>query len=98
MKSFKDLNIRPSIKKREGEKIKIKKVFNQPIVVNGFEIVDSKYEGKGKCLYLSILLNNEPRLVFTGSVVLMDIVSQMSADDFPFTTTIVEVGERYEFT
>lgn len=97
MKNFKDLNICPSLKKREGEKIKMKKVFNQPIIVRDYEIVDSKYEGKGKCLYLHITLNSEPRIVFTGSAVLMDILSKTTPDDFPFATTIIEVGERYEF-
>ncbi len=65
-----------------------------------FKIGDSKYsdKGSGKCLQLQIQLSETKHVVFTGSVFLIDTIQKVPADKFPFTTTIIEENERYEFT
>lgn len=98
MKNFGDLNIRPSRKMFVGDKIKINRVMNREIVVNGFEVRPSKYPDKGKdALVLQIEFEGESRIVFTGSKILIDQVTQVADTDFPFRTTIVQNGEHYEF-
>lgn len=61
-------------------------------------LLDSKYPEKGKeALVLQIYFEDEARIVFTGSKVLIDQISQINVDDFPFKTTIVKNGEHFEF-
>lgn len=98
MKNFKQLGINPPAKSFSGEKIKIGKILNRPIVVEDYKIKDSKYEGKGKCLHLQIKLDGQQRVVFTGANGLMETLEQIPKDDFPFETTIVEQNERFEFS
>ena len=98
MKTFGDLGIKPSRKMFVGDKIKINRLMNIEIVVNGFEVRPSKYPDKGTdALILQIEFEGEPRIVFTGSKVLIDQISQVGSDDFPFKATIVKNGEHYEF-
>ncbi len=101
MKTFSQLKVTPSVKPFSGDKIKMGKVLNKEIIIHDYRIVDSKYDstkGNGKCLHLSIGIGEIKHLIFTGSVVLQELIQQISKDDFPFTTTIVEENERFEFT
>jgi hypothetical protein len=99
MNSFQQFNIKPSSQAFEGDKIKIAKVINKSIVVEAFKIEDSKFEkGNGKCLYLQIIVDNAKRVLFTGSVTLMEMIKNVPAHGFPFTTIIVHENERYQFT
>lgn len=57
-----------------------------------------KYPDKGKdALVLQIEFEGESRIVFTGSKVLIDQITQVVNDDFPFKASIVKNGEQYKF-
>jgi len=66
--------------------------MDRVITVLDYEIRDSKYteKGNGKCLYLQINLNEELRIVFTGSVNLMDMIKRVPDGGFPFKAKIVK--------
>ena len=99
MKSFKDFNIKPSTKLLVGDKIKIAKIMNCEIIINDFSVSESQYSKNksGKLLTLQIEFKNEPHIVFTGSDVLLDLITQVPLDDFPFTATITQIGDHFEF-
>jgi hypothetical protein len=101
MNSFSQFNIAASSKNFEGDKIKMSKILNREIVVHAFKIEDSKVfkdRGTGKCLHLQISFNNEKHIVFTGSTGLIEVIEQIPASGFPFSTTIKQENERYLFT
>jgi len=100
MHQFKDFGITAETKAFIGDKIKVNKILNKPIQVLAYKIAASKYceKGNGKCLYLQILLNDVHHVVFTGSVNLQEMISKVPEDRYPFSTTIIENNERYEFT
>ncbi len=99
MNQFSQFNIKPQTKSFEGDKIKIDRILNKSIVVDAFKIEASKFEkGNGKCLYMQIIVDNTKRVLFTGSVNLMQMIEQVPKDAFPFTTTILRENERFEFT
>lgn len=99
MKSFKDLNIKTHSDHLMGEKIKIAKILNKEIIIQGFRLDASKYpkNKSGKCLCLQIQVDNEQRVIFTGSDVLISIMEQVKQEDLPIGTKIVQEGEHYEF-
>ena len=98
MTRFSDLGIKVNHKGFQGEKVKISKVLNRDIMVHDYKLDDSKFEGKGKCLQMQIELNGTMHVIFTGSVVLIDLIEQVPKAKFPFSTTIVEDNERFFFT
>jgi len=99
MNEFKSFNIRPSVKSFEGDKIKIDRVQNKSIIVEDYKIEASKYEkGSGKCLYLQITVDNSRRVLFTGSVTLMEMITQVKKEQFPFRTTIIKENDRFQFS
>ncbi len=100
MKQFKNFGIKSEPTTFVGDKIQIKKVLGKEIVVEKYDIKNSKHSDfkNDKCLCLQIILNEEKRIIFTGSIYLMEMIQQVGKDDFPFKTIIVEVEERYEFT
>ena len=100
MKTFKDLNITSTNNYLTGEKIEIYNVLNREIKVKNYKIEPSKYadKGNGKRLNLQFDLDGKEHILFTGSGVLMDLISKTNTDDFPFTTTIVKDNKCYKFT
>lgn len=98
MKSFSDFKITVA-KRFVGDKIKINRVLNIPVVVHNYKIDESKYKKNksGKCLTLQIDYDNEQRILFTGSDILIEQIGQVNDDDMPFQTTIVKNGEGFEF-
>lgn len=101
MKSFSQFNISAPTKGFEGDKIKMHRVLNREIVVHDFKIAESKVfkeKGSGKCLQLQISFNNEKHIIFTGATGLVEIIQQIPANGFPFTTTIIKENERFIFT
>lgn len=96
-KQFKDFGIKPQLKAFTGEKIKMDKIINTEITVIECKLEPSK-KNEGQCLHMQIEYKNEKRVVFTGATALIDVVSQLPADAYPFTTTIVKNNERFEFT
>lgn len=99
MHNFSDFNIQLQIKSFEGDKIKIDKILNREITVLDYKIETSKFEkGNGKCLYIQVEVNGDKRVVFTGSLGLMDMIERVPKDKLPFKTTIVKENERLQFT
>lgn len=100
MKQFKDFNIKASTKAFTGDKIKIDKILNKSVVIHGFQITESKIKdkGNGKCLTLQVEVDGQMRIVFSGSVTLQDMITQVPSDNIPFTTTIIKESERLEFS
>jgi len=98
MNSFKDFNIKPKASSYVGEKVKVKKILNLSITVLDFKIEPSKQKAGTKLLTLQIELAGEKRIVFTGSTILMDQIVQLPKGALPFTTTIQENSDHYEFT
>jgi hypothetical protein len=98
MKKFKDFNITPKVNLFVGEKISIKKLFNQPIRILDHKLEPSKQKEGTECLTLQIEKGDEKRVVFTGSKVLIDIIKQLPKDAYPFETTIKGDNDYFEFT
>ena len=101
MNNFKQFDIKMVAKSFEGDKIKMVKILNREIIIHDFKIEESKHfkeRGSGKCLSLQISLNNEKHIVFTGAGALIEMIQQVPADGFPFTTTITQENDRYLFT
>ncbi len=100
MNQFKDLNITPTDKGFSGEKIKMDKIINKTITVLDYKIAPSKFEkGNGKCLHMQIMYSNEKRVVFSGSLNLMETIEMIPEDKFPFETIIVKTdSDRLQFT
>jgi len=97
-KNFKDFGITIEHKAFTGDKIKMSKVLNKEITVYGFKLVDSKFEGKGKCLHMQIGMQGSMYVLFTGSAILTEMIQKVPKDHFPFITTIIEENERFQFT
>jgi hypothetical protein len=100
MRSFSELGIENKCQPFSGDKIKMVKILNVPIIVLAFKVEDTKYpkNRSGKCLYLQIELNGTKYLAFTGSDILISTIQQIPAEDLPFTTTIIKNGECYNFS
>lgn len=98
MFNFKDLGIKPKQGTFTGKKIEIDDVLNIEIIVEGFKIQDSTKKAGTKYLTLQIEKEENKRVVFTGSKNLMDLISQVPKDKFPFKTTIKKNDKRLEFT
>lgn len=98
MINFKDLGIKPKITTFVGDKIKIDRILNTEIIIHGFKIEDSKKKPGTKLLTLQIERNQTKNIIFTGSNVLIDMISQVPKEKFPIITTIIKDNERLEFT
>lgn len=98
MFNFKDLGITPKESAFIGKKIDVEDVLNLPITVLAYEIKDSTKKANTKYLTLQIETEESKRVVFTGSKNLMDLISQVPKDKFPFTTTIKKHDRRLDFT
>jgi len=97
MKNFSEFGIKTSQQNFRGEKIKVDRVLNKLIVISDYLISDSKFEGRGKCLSMQVIVDNAERVIFTGSVVLADMISQVPKEEFPIQATIVKENDRLEF-
>ncbi len=98
-KKFKDFNIKPIVNNFIGEKIKINKVLNKEIKILDYRIQNSKFDKvNNMCLHLQIEMNDVKHILFTGSTILIQMIEKVDKDDFPFTTTIIEENEHFEFT
>jgi len=76
----------------------VQKLFNVQITVHAFKVEESKKKAGTKLLTLQIEKSGEKRIVFTGSTVLIDMISRVPANSFPFTTIIRGDNDYYEFT
>ncbi len=100
MNKFSDFGITPTAKGFEGEKIKVERILNKGIMVHSFKIEPSKVEGKkgSDCLHLQLTVDNEKRVLFSGSFTLIEMIKRVPEDKFPFETTIVKENDRLKFT
>lgn len=98
MKQFKDFGIKLDFQGMVGDKIKVDRVLNREIVVMDFKIEESKFEGRGKCLYMQIELNGIKHVMFIGSKRLIELIEMVPKAEFPFKTTIIKENERLEFS
>lgn len=95
---FKDFAIKPKENIFTGKKIEIDDLLNIEIIVERFKIEDSKKKQGTKYLTLQIEKENSKRIVFTGSKNLMDLITQVPKDKFPFKTIIKKNDKTLEFT
>jgi hypothetical protein len=100
MTKFSDLGITSKVETFIGKKISPRKIIDKDIKIFSYKIKPSKYpeKGNGKCLCLQIEYESEKRIVFTGSVFLMDLIEQVPLGKFPLYTKIIEDNERYVFS
>jgi len=100
MKSFSELGITSTRQTFSGEKIEISNVLNIEIIINQFKIEPSKYPEKsnGKRLDISINHEGKERVIWTGSVILQEMIQQVNKEDFPFKTKIIKENKGYKFT
>lgn len=98
VKNFKDFNISANITSFVGEKIKIKKIIDEEIVLLGYKIDKSKFGEDRNCLTLHLEFKNIKRIVFTSSKPLMQMIEEVNKDNFSFKTTIIEINEHFEFS
>ncbi len=99
MKNFKDFGIKAETTSFTGDKIKIKRIIDKEITVLNYRIEDSVYGDGKKCLHLQIEFDNEKRVVFVGSVVLISMIQSVPRETgFPFKTKIINNDGRYEFS
>ena len=98
-KKFADLNIKIKPNKLSGQKQNLKYVLDQSITVHAFRIQPSKYPDKSeKCLWLQYSHNDKMYVAFSIATLLIQTLEQTKDDDLPFTTTITNKNEIYEFT
>jgi hypothetical protein len=80
----------------DGEKMKIKEILNQEILVLGHSIHRSKFKDNNY-LTLQFEVSNKRCIIFTSSCVLMDQIEKY-ADKIPFLAVIRDFGKYYAFT
>jgi hypothetical protein len=101
MKEFSSFNITAPPRGFEGDKIKMSKILNRKIIIHDYKIEDSKCfkdRGNGKCLHIQISINETKHIIFTSANALIETIQQVSKDDFPFQTTIIQENDRYIFS
>jgi len=98
MHSFSDFGIKPQTAALRGDKIKIERVLNTQIVVEVFRIEKSKVKDGTQCLYMQIIIDNDTRVIFSGSTCLIEMIQRIPKEKFPFTTKIIKQENRLEFT
>lgn len=82
----------------DGEKISIAKVIGREIVLIGYKVVTSKYKESNspECLTLQFELDEERRILFTGSKILIEQMEKYG-DEIPFSTVIKKIDKYYTF-
>lgn len=95
MKRFSDFAEEPTA--IMGEKIRINDLLGKEIEVTGHKISDSKHKAGTKLLTLQFKLDDEERILFTGSNVLIEQAERYESE-MPFLTTVQKVNKFYTFT
>jgi len=80
----------------DGDKITLDSLLNKEIELIQYRLTKSKYakNESGLCLTLQIKLDDQLRVVFTGSEVLIRQLKQYG-DHCPFKTTIKKINKYY---
>ncbi len=98
MFNFSDLNIKPKENTFTGKKMDIDDILNEEIIVSAYDVKPSKKKADSDYLTLQIEFNKNRRVLFTGSKTLIDQITQVPDDKFPFKTKIKKNDKRLEFT
>lgn len=80
-----------------GDKIKIDDITGKEIQILGYRVTESKQKIGTECLTLQIKINDEKRVVFTSSTILLDQIKTYE-DEIPFAATIEKVNNYYTFS
>lgn len=96
MKKFNQFGIKPTEKGFTGDKIKMNRILNRPIIVKDFKIEPSNFSGNRLCLHIEV--SGTEHIIFTGSNVLMETIALIPRNEFPFETTIINNNDRFEFS
>jgi hypothetical protein len=82
-----------------GEKIKIEEVINKEIYLTGYIIKESMYNKNksGKYLTLEFNLDDQKRILFTGSDVLITQIEKYHKE-IPFNAIIKKINKFYTLT
>jgi hypothetical protein len=93
--SFADFaDARPPLK---GDKKRMEEVLNKPIIIKGYKSIPSKKNAGQMCLHLQFEMDGELCILFSGSVVLIDLCDKY-ADKIPFRATIIRVDKFFTFS
>ena len=100
IKRFSELNITVENTAFVGKKIDKDDVFGQDIIIHDYRVVEAKYQDKGctHCLHLQIEIEGKMRVVFFTSNNLIRHIEQVSKEDLPRSTVIVNKDKKYSFT
>jgi len=100
VKKFSELNIKVENEAFVGKKIDKEDVFDQQIILHDYRVVKAKYQDKGctQCLHLQISIEGKMRVVFFTSNNLIRQIEQVSKEDLPRETVIVNKDKKYSFT
>jgi len=93
-KRFSDFATEPTV--LDGDKIKLDSILNQEIEIVGYRIGDSNYSKNksGKYLTLQIKIEQEVKILFTGSDVLIKQIEKY-VNEIPFLATIKKINRYY---
>lgn len=101
MNKFNQFNIDTKSQTFVGKHIDIEKIFNADIIVHKYKIGPSKYvkeKGSPNRLDMQITFEGEMRVIWTGSVSLMEQIEKVpKPSGFPFETKITRENKRYSF-
>lgn len=98
MNKFSDFKIQANPSTFVGDKIALQKLINKEIKILNYKIEDSIKKPGTKYLTLQIEKDNNKHVVFTSAKILAQMITQVPQDKLPFTTTITNENEYYEFT
>ena len=97
MKTFSQFKIQAT-NKFTGTKLQVDDLLNSEIIIHDYKIEPSKQKEGTSCLHLQIQKDEKMHVFFTGSMNLMDIIKQISKEDFPFKATLVKENRFLKFT
>lgn len=98
MKSFKDFKIAKPAQAFAGDKIALDRILNKQVIVHQYKILPSTKKPGTDCLHISLQVDGDMRLFFTGSKSLITQIEQVDKADFPFTASITKEDRQLSFT
>jgi len=79
-----------------GKKISQGEYLNKELIALQFKVIPSKKREESECLCLQVKMNDELRVIFTGSGVLLKQCRQY-AEQMPFVGKIIKVDKYLTF-
>lgn len=83
-----------------GKRIEIEDVLDTEIPIYDFSIELSKFPKKpgDKCMYMQTKVDGKDRVILTIGKTLIATMEQADRSKLPFTTKIIKIDKRYEFS